>query len=81
MALIKLIFSNRLLNICYVTIILGLACLLSSVLIGSEVDEKVFLREPFSLLTAGVSLILIGMFGIFCKFCLIILLKIFGKNK
>jgi len=80
MSILRLIFSNRFLNICYTLVLLGLSLILAYVLIGSEVDEQGILREAFILLPIGGFLVFIGGLGIFYKFCLTIFSKIFPKK-
>ena len=77
----KIFFSSKLLNICYVLIILGLISLLSFFLIGAHVDENNILREPFNLIPTGAFLIFIGFLGILYKICLAIFLKLFRNKK
>ena len=77
----KLIFLKKLLNMRYITIILGLFSLLTFFLIGTEIDENGFVREPFILIPIGISLISIGTLGICYKLCSTIFLKIFRCKK
>jgi hypothetical protein len=77
----KIFFSSKLLNICYVLIILGLSSLLSFFLIGSSLDENNIVHEPFGIIATGLFLTLIGLLGVFYKICLAIFLKLFRNKK
>tara|TARA_Y100000758_G_C15803655_1_gene331853 strand:- start:200 stop:394 length:195 start_codon:yes stop_codon:yes gene_type:complete len=44
-------------------LVLGILCFLSFGLIGSEVDENNFLREPFALIPIGWLFLFLGFFS------------------
>ena len=50
--------------LCLVILILGVACLSSFELIGSTIDDKGFLHEPFFLVIIGWFLVGLGTIGL-----------------